>query len=362
MTDGAQFRPPPPPALDSAEYATAFNEVKDLGRVDSLTRTADQTQIALFWKDPTSAAYAFGHWNEIAQQVSVEQGLGLVADARLFALLNLAEADAIISVWDTKYTYNFWRPVTAIQFSGDSALNPATESDPTWTPLITTPNFPSYTSAHSTVSGAAAAVLTSLFGPDYHFTTGSRGLPGVTRSFDSFEAAAAEAGQSRIYGGIHYQFDNQNGLASGHALGQFVVGNFLLPVGKGDDEGGNSAVPATLLAAPAGASAGAPAPAGLGAGNAGGTALDAGALGGVLVQTPAAPAGTGPTLRPTPQRASEPASAPVGQDQPIRPASAPDRLADRAGHRPALAPVFTDLDGDMPSDALRGDEVPAWAL
>jgi membrane-associated phospholipid phosphatase len=246
MTDGSQFRPPPPPALGSAEYAAAFNEVKVVGAADAETsdrdgngqpdRTADQTQIALFWRDPTSAAYAFGHWNEIAQQVSTERGLDLVADARLFALLNFATADAIISCWDTKYTYSFWRPVTAIQFSRDSALNPATASDPTWTPLITTPNFPSYTSAHSTVSGAAAAVLTDLFGPDYHFTTGSRGLPGVTRSFASFDAAAAEAGQSRIYGGIHYQFDNQGGLASGHALGQFVMAHFLLPRDDGDDQ------------------------------------------------------------------------------------------------------------------------------
>src|SRR4029077_7984172 len=129
----------------------------------------------------------------------VEQGLDLVANAHLFALLNLATADALISCWDAKYTYNFWRPVTAIRFAADSALNPATASDPTWTPLIVTPNFPSYTSAHSTVSGAAAAVLTNLFGPGYHFTTGSTGLPGVTRSFGSFDAAAAEAGQSRIY-------------------------------------------------------------------------------------------------------------------------------------------------------------------
>src|SRR5207237_10854785 len=118
-----------------------------------------------------------------------------------------------------------------------------------------TPYFPPYTSAHSTVSGAAAAVLTSLFGPDYHFTTGSDGLPGVTRSFASFDAAAAEAGQSRIYGGIHYQFDNQSGLASGHALGRFVVGNFLLPVEKGEGDsshdehtGGQSAFRAEGLA------------------------------------------------------------------------------------------------------------------
>src|SRR5207248_18095 len=126
-------------------------------------------------------------------------------------------------------------PVTAVRFAGDGALNPATAADPTWTPLIVTPNFPSYTSAHSTVSGAAAAVLTSLFGPGYHFTTGSKGLPGVTRSFGSFDAAAAEAGQSRIYGGIHFQFDNQNGLASGHALGQFVVRSFLLPAEEEDE-------------------------------------------------------------------------------------------------------------------------------
>jgi membrane-associated phospholipid phosphatase len=235
MTVGAQFRPPPPPALSSDDYATAFNEVESLGRVDSTTRSADQTQIAFFWRDATGTSYAFGHWNKIAQGVSAERGLDLVADARLFAVLNIATADAIISCWDTKYTYNFWRPVTAIQFPGDSTLNPATPSDPTWTPLITTPNFPSYTSAHSTVSGAAAAVLTSLFGPGYHFTVGSEGLPGVTRSFAGFDTAAAEAGQSRIYGGIHYQFDNQNGLASGHTLGRFVVGNFLLPADEGDE-------------------------------------------------------------------------------------------------------------------------------
>jgi membrane-associated phospholipid phosphatase len=162
-----------------------------------------------------------------------------VDNARLFALLNISTADALIACWDAKYTYNFWRPVTAIHFAGDSALNPATVSDPTWTPLIVTPNFPSYTSAHSTVSGAASTILTSLFGSDYSFTTGSDGLLGVTRSFESFAAAAAEAGQSRIYGGIHYQFDNQGGLASGAALGRFVFQNFLAPDREEDNSPGN---------------------------------------------------------------------------------------------------------------------------
>jgi membrane-associated phospholipid phosphatase len=227
MTSGAQFRPAPPPALDSAAYATAFNEVKDLGRADSTTRTAEQTQIARFWNDALGTAFAMGYWNRIAAQVATDQGLSLVQDARVFALLNIAEADAHIACWDAKYTYNLWRPVTAIR-AADTDGNPATEADGTWSPLLVTPNFPSYTSAHSTLSAAAAEVLTALFGDEYHFTVGAESVP-YTRSFDSFDAAAAEAGQSRIYGGIHYQFDNQAAQASGHAVGRFVVENFLRP-------------------------------------------------------------------------------------------------------------------------------------
>jgi hypothetical protein len=227
MTSGSQFRPAPPPALDSAEYAAAFNEVKDLGRVDSLTRTDEQTQIAKFWNDGLGTAFAMGYWNRIAAQAATDQGLSLVQEARLFALLNIAEADAQIACWDAKYTYNLWRPVTAIR-AADTDGNAATDADATWTPLLVTPNFPSYMSAHSTLSAAAAGVLTVLIGDDYHFTVGAESVP-YTRSFDSFNAAAAEAGQSRIYGGIHYQFDNQAAQASGHAVGQYVVENFLRP-------------------------------------------------------------------------------------------------------------------------------------
>jgi membrane-associated phospholipid phosphatase len=236
MTSGDQFRPGAPPALDTADYAAAFDEVKDLGRVDSLTRTDEQTQIARFWNDGLGTAFAMGYWNRIAQQVATDQGLSLVQDARLFALLNIAEADAHIACWDAKYTYNLWRPVTAIR-AADTDGNPDTEPDATWTPLLVTPNFPSYTSAHSTLSGAAAEVLTALFGPDHHFTVGADGLPGVTRSFDSFAAAAAEAGRSRIYGGIHYTFDNVNGLAVGAEVADYVVGGFLNP--RNDDDGGD---------------------------------------------------------------------------------------------------------------------------
>jgi hypothetical protein len=178
-----------------------------------------------------------GYWNRIAQGVATEQGLSLVQEARLFALLSITEADAQIACWDAKYTYNLWRPVTAIR-AADTDGNPATDPESTWTPLLTTPNFPSYTSAHSTLSGAAAGVLTALFGDSYHFTVTADGLPGVTRSFDSFEAAAAEAGRSRIYGGIHYQFDNLNGQALGGEVADYVVGGFLNP--QNGDHGGDS--------------------------------------------------------------------------------------------------------------------------
>jgi membrane-associated phospholipid phosphatase len=234
-TSGSQFRPDAPPPLTSAAYAAAFNEVKDLGSVNSTTRTPEQTQIARFWNDGLGTAFAMGYWNKIAQEVATDQGLSLVQDARLFALLNIVEADAQISCWDAKYTYNLWRPVTAIR-AADTDGNPDTGADATWTPLLVTPNFPSYTSAHSTLSGAAAEVLTTLFGPDHHFTVGAESVPGVTRSFDNFAAAAAEAGQSRIYGGIHYQFDNATGQQLGRNVAEYVADHFLLPRHHGDDE------------------------------------------------------------------------------------------------------------------------------
>jgi membrane-associated phospholipid phosphatase len=235
LTSGSQFRPDAPPALDSVEYADAFNEVKDLGSVNSTDRTDEQTQIAKFWNDGLGTAFAMGYWNKIAQTVATEQDLSLVESARAFALLNITEADAQIACWDAKYSYNLWRPVTAIR-AADTDNNPGTDPDATWTPLLVTPNFPSYTSAHSTLSAAAAGVLTSLFGDNHHFTVGAESLPGVTRSFDSFEAAAAEAGRSRIYGGIHYQFDNVNGQAVGAQVADFITDNFLLPGDHGDHE------------------------------------------------------------------------------------------------------------------------------
>ena len=237
MASGDQFRPAPPPALESAEYAAAIDEVMALGGLEGTARTHEQTQIALFWSDGGGTSTPPGHWNQIAADVSAAQGTTLAENARLFALLNIGLADAGIASWDAKYAYDLWRPIDAIR-RGDADANDQTPHDATWTPLLKTPPFPTYTSGHSTFSGTADAVLTWFFGPNVAFATQSDGHTGfsqrplsseqiVTRSFTSFAQAADEAGRSRIYGGIHFQFDNAAGLAAGRSLGSYVVGNFL---------------------------------------------------------------------------------------------------------------------------------------
>lgn len=230
MKSGSQFRGLPPPAPASTEYLQAYREVFLLGRANSPFRTPEQTEIALFWADGAGTATPPGHWNLIAQELSRQANLTLIENARLFALLGIAMADAAVVAWDHKYTYNFWRPVTAIQNAGNDG-NSQTVADPGWLPLIATPPFPAYTSGHSTFSSAAARMLALYAGGDeFDFVTTSDGLPGVTRSFSSFSQAAEEAGQSRIYGGIHWQFDNQLGLSTGNALGEHVFFNALVPV------------------------------------------------------------------------------------------------------------------------------------
>jgi membrane-associated phospholipid phosphatase len=230
MTSGTQFRQGAPPSAGSSAYTSALREVRRLGRVDSHFRTPEQTQIALFWADGAGTATPPGHWLEIASGIVLQRGTPLLQNARLFALLSLAVADAAIVSWDNKYYYSDWRPVTGIQhaeLAGDPDITP----DPSWTPLIATPPFPSYTSGHSTFSGASSQILALFFGADdVAFTTTSDGLPGVQRSFSSFSAAAEEAGQSRIYGGIHWQYDNQAGLSSGRSLAEHVFFNFLTPI------------------------------------------------------------------------------------------------------------------------------------
>src|SRR5213082_898492 len=221
MSSSSQFRPPGPPSLDSQQYAADYNEVKELGAAVDSTRTEEQTQIALFWADGAGTETPPGHWNSIAQLISDMQGNTLEQNARLFALLNIAMADAAICAWDAKYTFDFWRPVTAIAFA---------EPELNWMSFIVTPPFPDYVSGHSTFSAAAATVLPLFYGTeDLPFTTGSDFLPGVYRSFPTCLDAAEEAAVSRIYGGIHFRSASEDGLHAGISIAEWTVTHYLLP-------------------------------------------------------------------------------------------------------------------------------------
>lgn len=230
MTSGEEFMPPGPPSLNSLQYTLDYYKTMLYGGTTSALRTNDETLFAHFWADQTGKTVTPpGHWNEIAEVVSLKSGLNIEQNARMLAMLNMGLADAAINCWGTKFDDNFWRPVTAIRAGGTDG-NPLTIGDPTWTPLWSTPNFPSYTSGHSTFSGAADVVLSSFFGDHVHFTVGSDDMPGYTRSYKSFAQAADEAGESRVVGGIHFEFDNHDGLAAGRAIGANLVDNFFTPL------------------------------------------------------------------------------------------------------------------------------------
>ena len=228
MEKPSQFRQLGPPELDSERYAEDFQDVKEYGAANSEKRSPEQTQIAQFWSDGPGTVTPPGHWNRIAQTIASDRGNSLTENARMFALLNIALGDAAIACWDMKYECNFWRPITAIR-EADTDGNPATEPDKTWEPLLPTPNFPSCSSGHSTFSGAAAVILYRFYNElNIPFTSASDDGE-MTRSFESLDEAAIEAGRSRIYGGIHFHFENEKGLKAGEALSDYVFANFLTP-------------------------------------------------------------------------------------------------------------------------------------
>jgi len=229
----SQFRPGPPPALTSDAYSDAFNQIKSLGIANSTTATSDEALTGRFWNGAIQ-----NYWNEISQTVSVAHSLTTAQNARLFALLNLSFADDAIAFYDAKYTYNFWRPVTAIR-AGDSDNNPETVADPNWLPEVgkTAPD-PSYPGAHAVISAAGAEVLIAFFERDrFDLNVTSEVLPGVERSFTSFSAAAEEATLSRIFGGQHFRFDLTTGQRLGRDVADFVLDNFLTPVHRKDESG-----------------------------------------------------------------------------------------------------------------------------
>ena len=220
-----QFRPGPPPALTSGAYGDSFNQVKALGIADSTAATPGEKLIGRFWNGAIQ-----NYWNEIAQTATLRQGLTTANSARLFALLNLSLADSVIAFYDAKYTYNFWRPVTAIR-AADLRTNPATQPDPNWLPeAVKTPNDPSYPGAHAAISAAAQAVLVAFFDKDdISLNVTSEVLPGTERHFESFSAAEREASLSRIFAGVHFSTDEQAGEILGRRVADFVIDQSLRP-------------------------------------------------------------------------------------------------------------------------------------
>ncbi|WP_051864374.1 phosphatase PAP2 family protein [Streptosporangium roseum] len=249
LRTGHQFRPAAPPPLSSSAYATAINEVKNIGAARSTTRTAEQTTLAKLWSAP-----AQNYWYDVAQQVALARHSDLDQSADLFALLNLTVADATIGIYDAKYTYRFWRPITAIRLA---AGNPQVKRDPAWTPLVTTPPDPSYPGMHSDISTAAATVLAGFYGDRNTFTLTSPATAGsprpYTKPYTSLSATATEAGLSRIWGGVHTRLDHKSGNELGAAIARYALGQSkLAPAVPGSPTGktpAGSASPASATVA-----------------------------------------------------------------------------------------------------------------
>ncbi len=232
MTSQSQFRAPPPETLGSKEYAEELAFVAIHGARDDADRTEYQTLCTPFWSDDLGTSTPPGHWNIIAQDIARRRSLSVPECARLFALLNLAEADAGISCWETKFYYNFWRPETALR-ELDPKLNPQVTNKPEFIPNMPSPPFPSYTSGHSTFSAAGARMIALFIGTDdIDFSVTSDGLPGVVHTFKKLSDAQYEVGMSRVWGGIHTMSDNLEAQKVGVKIADWVYANALLPASK----------------------------------------------------------------------------------------------------------------------------------
>ena len=224
LKESSQFRPTAPISPQSAQWAKDYNEVKKMGAKTGSERTAEQTVIARLWEMTGPALH-----NPIARQLVATKHRDILDNARLFALYAMAMADSYIAVFDAKYTYNFWRPVTAIR-NGDVDGNDSTERDPTWEPFIPTPMHPEYPCAHCINSAAGAAVLEFFFGdavPTFSLTNST--APGITRSFSRLSDYVSESIDARVYDGVHYRTSGEVGAAMGRKIGDYAVQNFLKP-------------------------------------------------------------------------------------------------------------------------------------
>lgn len=285
----------PPPALSSAEYAAALNEVKILGAANAPVtnpptepptgRSTEQTRIANFWAQQTHVPF-----NAIARSLSDADGLSIPESSRLFALLNIALADSRSSASDSKYEYGFWRPVTAIREAADDG-NEATEADLAWNSLLDTPNHPEFPSGHSATGAAGAGILRAWFGDTRAVSVASLTLTATVRNFPSVMAAAQENADSRVYGGIHFRFSNEIGLDLGYALSDYVLANLLEAIAPPVGEGGAGGEAGSSSSGEAGS----PGQAGGTSGEGGAAAGTGGSVGGTAGRSGSGEAGRGGT-------------------------------------------------------------------
>ncbi|MGH9369920.1 MAG: vanadium-dependent haloperoxidase [Vicinamibacterales bacterium] len=214
----------PPPSLERHKYSKDYDEVRKVGGMNSLERPQDRADVARFF-----AVVPPSLWNMVAAQIAATHRLSLAETARAFALVNMAMLDASIATFDTKYHYNFWRPETAIR-AGDADGIARTEGDPSFVPFITTPCFPSYPSAHAALSGAAREVLERLFGRRPRaITLSTPAVPGVTLHYTRLKEITDDIDDARVYGGIHFRFDQEAGTEQGRRVGAYVYEHNLRP-------------------------------------------------------------------------------------------------------------------------------------
>jgi hypothetical protein len=229
LVSPTQFLPPTPPMLDSVEYAQNFQQVYDIGGTNSLTRTADQTQLARAVAGVSYSPGPIGVWNNVARGIVTSRNLGLIESARLFALMFVSMHDGIQTTMTSKYVYNLWRPITAIQNAG-------TIADPAWTPLIPTPPYSAYASNMACIATSASRALADFLGTDqvaFSSTwtwTGAAGAgSNYTRQYNTLSQLSHDVGMSRIYGGIHYEFDVTAGEVAGTRVADYVFANYMAP-------------------------------------------------------------------------------------------------------------------------------------